>query len=170
MRPSLIAPLFAAHLALAGCAPAVPAVPPGAPVVAVPMHLVQTNHSPPPKLIDIAANGTISGPNGEPLAKIAGTKVTDMAGKELLSIAPDGTIATSETTRKLKFNDDGDLTDAKGMIKIGSDGTVITQDPGADLNRTPMKFEGYTPAGHRAAAVVLVVIAKHLGNVADLGL
>src|SRR5277367_5561190 len=159
MRPWMIAPLLVAHLAVVGCVPAVPAVPPGAPVVAVPMRLVQTNHSPPPKLVEVAADGTISG-----------TKVTDMKGKELLSIAPDGTIVSPEVTRKMKFNDDGDLSDAKGTIKIGSDGTVITQDAGADPSRLPMKFEGYTPAGHRAAELVLVLVAKHLGNVGDLGL
>jgi hypothetical protein len=170
MRPWMIAPLVALHLALMGCGPGVPAVPPGAPVVVVPMTLVQTNHNPPPKLLQLGADGTISGPNGEPLGKLSGTKIVDGKGKELLSIAPDGTIVSAEVTRKMKFNEEGELTDEKGSIKIGSDGTVITQDAGADLTRTPMKFEGYTPAARRTGIVLLVFIAKHLGNVADLGL
>ncbi len=170
MRSWMIASLVAVHLVLTGCGPAAPPVAPGAPVVAVPMRLVQTNHSPPPKLVELAADGTISGPNGEVLGKLAGNKITDGKGKELLSIAPDGTVVSPEVTRKLKFNDEGVLTDEKGSIKIGSDGTVITQDAGADLTRTSLKFEGYTPAGNRAGAVLVVFIGKHLGNVADLGL
>ncbi len=47
---------------------------------------------------------------------------------------------------------------------------MIMVDAGADPTRTPLRFEGYTPAGHRAAELVLVLVAKHLGKVADLGL
>jgi hypothetical protein len=170
MRSWFLASVAAVSVALSACAPGVPAVSPGAPVTPTAMTLVQTNHNPPPKLIQIAADGLITGPNGQPLGKIAGTKIVDDKGKELVSISPDGTIVSAELTRKLKFNEEGDLSDEKGLLKIGNDGTVITQDAGGDLTRTPMKFEGYTPAGRRAAEIVLVLVSKHLGNVTDLGL
>jgi hypothetical protein len=171
MRTWMIAPIFAVSLALAGCEPPLPAVPPGAPVVVTPMKLVQKSISPPPTLITLAADGTLTGPNGAFLGKVAGTKIVDKAGKEVASVAADGTITTPDVVQKVKFTPEGYVSADKGTIKIGSDGTVLTQASGTDTpTRTDAKWEGYTPASARAAELVLVYMSKHLGKVADLGL
>ncbi|HVY44272.1 MAG TPA: hypothetical protein VHB21_00275 [Minicystis sp.] len=170
MRRWLLSVAASATLVFAAaCEPPAPAVAPGAPVAVVPMRLVQRNVDPPHLLVELKADGTVQGPDGQLLGKLAGTKITE-GKKDLVTVQPDGTIVSAESTRKMKFNGDGDITDEKGTIKIGSDGTVVLQDANGDLNRTPMRFEGFNQNGHRAAEFVLVLVAKHLGaNLVDLG-
>src|SRR5262245_58026458 len=97
MRAWTFGTLTAAVVTLAACEPPAPAVPPGSPVAPVPMKLMQRNVSPEVLLVEVKADGMILGPSGQPLGKIQGTKVVDGKGKDLVSIAPDGTVTSTET-------------------------------------------------------------------------
>jgi hypothetical protein len=169
MRSGLFALAFSALLAVTACAPSAPPVAPGAPLTPASMQLTQRGHERPVPLVELKPDGSVIGPSGEPLGKIQGNKILDEKGKVALEIGTDGAITGPELTRKLKFNSDGDATDEKGAIRIGSDGVVVTMDPNGELSRTPLKFENYNAADRRTGVVLLLLTAKHLGKVADLG-
>ena len=143
---------------------------PAPPIEVVPMKLSLRITDPPTQIVELRADGSVVSGKGELLGRIQGSKVVDNQGKEVLSVRGDGKVVFPELEDELKFNDDGDLVDDKGVIRIGSDGTLVTIESGGSPTRLPLRFEGFKANGRRAAVVTLLLMAKRLGATMDLTL
>jgi hypothetical protein len=161
-------PAFGA--APSGAVASAAALPAEAPVTVVPMKLVLKITDPPKVLAELHADGAVVDARGTKLGSIQGARALDATGKPIAVVRADGSLRLAENEdEKVMFNDDGDLVDDKGVVHFSKDGTMVMTEAGGSPARLPIRFDGFSPAANRAAALMLLVVGKGLTTV-DVGL
>jgi hypothetical protein len=93
------------------------------------------------------------------VAKIVGDTLQDAEGNAIATVGKDGTVTIANSDKTLKFSDIGELERDDGMkVSVADDGTPTMvakakAKPDANLG----KFEGFSPKGRRAAALMLAL-------------
>jgi hypothetical protein len=125
------------------------------PVVAMTL-LRDGGHDSDEPIIDLAADGTITGDKGRFRARIDAGKIVTAKGDVLLTVTPDGTVAFGEG-HDARFDDSDALVSDHDRVEVGDDG-VPTVRSGREVMRFPAHFVPFDKAARRTA-VVLAIIA-----------
>lgn len=108
------------------------------------------------KAVEVKADGSIMS-DGKPGGKFTTSELQDAEGKTVATVAADGTISSPSMTATAKFNDKNEIeVDGKPVITIGDDGAVKIADAKGKQQTAPVKVEGITADGRRAAALVVM--------------
>ena len=108
------------------------------------------------KSVEVKADGSIMA-DGKADGKFTASELQDAEGKTVATVAQDGTISSPTMTATAKFNDKNDIeVDGKPVITIGDDGIVKIADAKGKAQPAPVKVEGLSADGRRAAALVVM--------------
>lgn len=130
--------------------------------VVVPMQLVPTPEARGPDAridLELRANGAFYS-HGRFVGQLVDDRVLDASGREILSVASDGTVSLGGTPTHIRLLETGEVTmPNRATLSFSEDGIPMVAAPGQVPRQGHLRLMGLLPEARRTAGLMAIIVA-----------
>jgi hypothetical protein len=128
----------------------------------VPMHLVPAPGATGEDAhvdLELRGDGSLYA-HGQLFGQLSGDRVLGTDGREILAVAPDGTVTLHGLATRMHVQSDGTISLPNGAtLAFEADGAPTMAMPGGQAHRGPARMQGYRPEARSTADLLALIVA-----------